>query len=91
MAIDTAEKRKSAAGIPFLPLGVGVTPNASKDQEWRQQAAWGYSGITAQLIVATIVGRWAGVIDLYTSNARIDLLTANSRLDLTTSNERLEL
>ena len=45
MAIDSAEKRRSAGGVPFLPLGVNVTPNASKDGEWRQQSAWSYSGI----------------------------------------------
>lgn len=45
MAIDTAEKRRSASGVPFLPLGPGVTPNAAADLEWRQQAGWGYSGI----------------------------------------------
>lgn len=44
MAIDTAEKRRSAASFRRLP---GVTPNASKDQEWRQQAARRYSGILA--------------------------------------------
>lgn len=45
MAIDTREKRQSVA---WLVTGLGapsVTPNASKDQEWRQQAGWGYSGI----------------------------------------------
>lgn len=47
MAIDTAEKRRVASGVPFLPLGPGVTANASKDIEWRAQAAWGYSGISA--------------------------------------------
>jgi hypothetical protein len=45
MAIDTAEKRRSAGGVIFLPLGPGVTPNVAKDVEWRQQSAWGYSGI----------------------------------------------
>ena len=44
MAIDTAEKRKSAAGVPYLPFLPGVTPDSSKDAEWRKQAAWGYSG-----------------------------------------------
>lgn len=43
--IDTAAKRKSAAGVPFLPLGPGVAPDASKPLAWRQQVAWGYSGI----------------------------------------------
>ena len=49
--MTTAEKRRSAAGVAFLPLGPGVTPNASKDQEWRQQAAWSYSGILAGAVV----------------------------------------
>lgn len=47
MAIDTAEKRRSVAGIGFFLVGPGVTPNATKDQEWRQQAGWSYSGILA--------------------------------------------
>jgi hypothetical protein len=45
--IDTAAKRRSAAGVAFLPLGPGVAPNASKDQAWRQSAAWSYTGILA--------------------------------------------
>lgn len=50
MSIDTAEKRKSISGVPFLPLSPGVTPNASMDAEWRQQAGWSYSGI---IVIAT--------------------------------------
>lgn len=46
MAIDTAEKRRSITGIPFLIIP-GVTPNVSKDQEWRQESGWSYSGILA--------------------------------------------
>ena len=42
MAIDTAEKRKSAGISRRRP---GVTPYAAKDVEWRQQAGRGYSGI----------------------------------------------
>ena len=45
MAIDTAEKRRSAGGVPFLPFGPNITPNVAKDADWRQQAAWSYSGI----------------------------------------------
>lgn len=45
MAIDTAEKRKAISGIGFPGLIPGVTPNAAKDAEWRQQAGWLYSGI----------------------------------------------
>ena len=44
-AMDSPEKRRAASGVPFLPLGPGVTPNGAKDVEWRAQAAWGYSGI----------------------------------------------
>ena len=46
MAIDSAEKRRSAAGFGFFLLGPGVTPNTDKDAEWRAQAGWGYSGIS---------------------------------------------
>lgn len=42
MPIDSAEKRRAAAGVPFLPLGPGVTPNASADGEWRREAGWSY-------------------------------------------------
>ncbi len=44
MAIDDAEKRKCASGVQ-VTLMPGVTNNASKDVEWRQQSGWGYSGI----------------------------------------------
>lgn len=43
--IDDAEKRRAASGVPFLPVGPGVTPEATKDTDWRQQAAWSYSGV----------------------------------------------
>ena len=66
MAIDSAEKRKSAAGVGFWIFGPGVTPNASKDAEWRQQAGWGYSGIAAGApVVVTVFGDVA-----FTSRAR---------------------
>lgn len=44
MAIDSAEKRKSISGIQHFMM-VGVTPNATLDQEWRQEAGHGYPGI----------------------------------------------
>lgn len=47
MAIDSAEKRKSLVAVGFYPAGPGVTPNASPDQEWRQEAGYGYPGILA--------------------------------------------
>ncbi len=45
MAIDSAEKRKSISGINYFHPG--VTPNSGKDQEWRQESGYGYSGIAA--------------------------------------------
>lgn len=59
MAIDTAAKRRSAAGVAFLPLGPGVTPDATKPVAWRQQSAWGYSGIETletELVTGPITG-----------------------------------
>jgi len=55
MAIDTAEKRKSISGL--RNIYPGVTPNASKDQEWRQEAGWKYSGIlaTSSSVVVAVV------------------------------------
>lgn len=47
MAIDTAEKRRNVASIGVIPILPEVTPNATQDQEWRQQAGWGYGGILA--------------------------------------------
>ena len=51
--LDSAEKRKTASGIHLYAVGPGVTNNASKDQEWRQEAGYGYSGILADEPVAT--------------------------------------
>ncbi|KKL55595.1 hypothetical protein LCGC14_2253820 [marine sediment metagenome] len=45
MAITTAERRRSAAGVGFFIMGPGVTPNASQDRQWRYQSGWSYSGI----------------------------------------------
>lgn len=93
MAIDTAEKRKSVAGIPFLPLGVGVTPNASKDQEWRQQAAWSYSGILAGLpvVVGTLVGQWANVITVAGNLSRIECIGNESSIMAAGNMERIRV
>lgn len=51
MAIDSAEKRRAISGIPFLV--VGVTPDVSKDSEWRREAAWNYP--FAGAVVAYVV------------------------------------
>ncbi len=44
MAIDNAEKRRSAATVGQVYMPAGVTPNATPDAEWRQQVGWTYSG-----------------------------------------------
>ena len=46
MAVDTAEKRRSAFGTR-KGRRLGVTPNAAQDIQWRVQAGWGYSGLDA--------------------------------------------
>jgi hypothetical protein len=49
MAIDTREKRQAVAALSGAHyFGIGTTPNSAKDQEWRQQSAYGYSGILAE-------------------------------------------
>lgn len=54
MAIDSAEKRKSISGMAILMPG--ITPNSLKDQEWRQESGWNYSGIAAGgLILKTVI------------------------------------
>lgn len=44
MAIDSAAKRRSVAG---LTVGWGITPDAAALAAWRQTVAWSYSGILA--------------------------------------------
>ena len=48
MAIDSREKRASIVGINYVS-GPSPTPNATKDQEWRQEVGYGYSGILATI------------------------------------------
>lgn len=61
MAIDSAEKRRAVAGIAAHPMGPAVTPNASKDAEWRQQVAWSYSGIAADEPQEQVSGGLGGI------------------------------
>src|SRR6056300_253376 len=93
MAIDTAEKRRSAASVMYAGSVPGVTPNASKDAEWRQQAAWSYSGI-ATTVVATLsapsrlVATMPGRTNIATHTNRItqaDMPTRNNTLTLSAS------
>ncbi len=54
MAIDNREKRQSAASAGMVFMAAGVTPNASKDGEWRQQVGWGYSGNALGAVIGII-------------------------------------
>lgn len=69
MAIDNAEKRRSISGIQGLIPG--VTPNASKDGEWRQQSGWSYSGISPIAVIlqvsCTLVNRTGAELPNLTS------------------------
>lgn len=56
MAIDNAEKRRSVAG---MSVGWGVTPNGSKDSQWRQQVAFLYSGIAIFSSGPAFLAAWA--------------------------------
>ena len=61
MAIDTAMKRKSVAGLlGYFTGGPGVTNDATPGIEWRQQVGYGYSGIAAgaPVVSAGDVGHW---------------------------------
>lgn len=67
MAIDTAEKRRSVSGL--LIVAPGVTPNTSKDAEWRQEAGFGYPGISTS-------GNTIGVsVHIFRTQARVDYKT----------------
>ena len=55
MAIDDAEKRRSAGGSFLFPVFPSVTSNAGQDQQWRQQAAWVYSGILAGAAAPSLI------------------------------------
>lgn len=46
MAIDSARKRRSAAGANTVPYNPCVTPS-TKDEVWRSEVGWRYSGINA--------------------------------------------
>ena len=81
--IDTAEKRRSAAGFRRLP---GVTPNASKDQEWRQQAARRYSGILADEAEVDVSGNY-GWIEYTMISCRMDYTMPHGVLGYTLSSE----
>lgn len=47
MAIDTREKRQAVSVVSMYWKGPTPTPTVGKDQEWRQEVAWGYPGILA--------------------------------------------
>lgn len=64
MAIDTAQKRRSISGIPFLLPG--VTPNATQDNAWRRASAWNYTGLVefwSWDLEAYIDGTWTSIAE----------------------------
>lgn len=83
MALDTAEKRRSASIVSLYPLGPGVTPNSDKDQEWRQEAGYGYSGILAETVEAAepeiieLAGSYDPIVALTGSYESIIALTGD--------------
>ncbi len=59
MAIDTVEKRTAVAALSLAHFfGPGVTPNSSKDVEWRQESGYGYPGILPQGAIAAVDTSW---------------------------------
>lgn len=52
MAIDNAAKRRCVAstGVTGL-MAPGVTPSLTQNADWRNQSAWGYSGIPVTVVV----------------------------------------
>lgn len=57
MAIDSKEKRASIVSINRC-AGPSPIPNASKDQEWRQEVGYSYSGILAGGAAAGRISRY---------------------------------
>lgn len=43
MPINTAADRRAVAGVPFLPLTPGVTPDVTPGGFWRASVAWNYA------------------------------------------------
>ena len=60
--LDTQEKRRAAVAVGSYAFGPDVTPLAAPDQEWRQEAGYGYPGILAAAPVAAAAHRmgWGG-------------------------------
>ena len=79
MAIDSAEKRRSVSQILTGIFPPGVTPNVSKDAEWRQQSGWGYSGIVAAEVVigldSNTIYTMSTSADIYVNGSSSDILT----------------
>lgn len=88
MPIDTAEKRRSLSGIQHS-LVPGITPNAAKDQEWRQEAGWSYSGILAGAAAAlpVAVQIFLATLELIGQTSSSDVFLAQGRETFTARDE----
>jgi hypothetical protein len=86
MAIDTAEKRRSAGAIGYLPIPQ-VTPNASPDAEWRLEVGGVYSAIiiSAPAVSALTPEESANLLLVKRILANRSLITVN--VDLTNTVE----
>ena len=56
MALNTAARRRAASGVPFLPVGPGVTPDAARGPFWRAAAAW--SLVPTPVVGAIVAPVW---------------------------------
>lgn len=59
MAIDTAAKRRAAAGAGCVALLPGVTPAGASSAFQRRAASWGYGGVATVVSITAIGGRSA--------------------------------
>ena len=82
MAIDTREKRQSVVGIQYLS-GPSPTPNAAKDQEWRQEVGYGYSGILVAALVLRIIEILSTIITLRAITSAPVTLRAITSVEIT--------
>lgn len=66
VAIDSREKRQAAAYYNRR-WAIAPTPNAAKDQEWRQEVMRSYPGILAGAAAAVVEAVVSRVAQYYTS------------------------
>ena len=68
MAIGTAERRRGVAHIARMWSGVGLTPLAAEDMQWRHEVARKYPGIMSGVSYLPIAGAMNESIRAYLNN-----------------------